>query len=301
MKDCGAPPAAAPESASSARHRPWRVRGPPSNVAGTLIVDGSLPLPSGRGRSMGLGGCSGSFSAACSAPSRSRKRWYALLVFEGLCRGRRRMGRPAGTTGNGKALRRRADVSRGRRRNGACWLQLDGHPWTARKGVAVPVTPGDEIGCKGTKPGTGFKVRAGPTFHFDYWWSMTSSLALPAAIFRGGTSVSVYPTFLAARERNLALRRSGSRTRLLPLIGVASPCDRCHLWRPGGAGRPLGSYRPPELDPGLGTRRPSRRVWIAFGSTSALGGVDRARIGTLTSPRERDGARMRTARRRSAS
>lgn len=55
-------------------------------------------------------------------------------------------------------------------KNGACPLQLDGHPWTAKKGVAVPVTPGEhEIECKGTKPGTAFKVRAGTTFHFDYW------------------------------------------------------------------------------------------------------------------------------------
>jgi len=55
-------------------------------------------------------------------------------------------------------------------KNGACPLELDGHPWTAKKGVAVPVTPGvHEIECKGTTPGIGFMVRAGTTFHFDYW------------------------------------------------------------------------------------------------------------------------------------
>jgi hypothetical protein len=55
-------------------------------------------------------------------------------------------------------------------KNGTCPLQLDGHPWTAKAGTAVPVTPGDhEIECKGIKPGASFNVRAGTTFHFDYW------------------------------------------------------------------------------------------------------------------------------------
>jgi hypothetical protein len=55
-------------------------------------------------------------------------------------------------------------------KNGACPLELDGHSWTAKKGLAVAVTPGvHEIDCIGSKPGTSFEVRAGTTFHFDYW------------------------------------------------------------------------------------------------------------------------------------
>jgi hypothetical protein len=55
-------------------------------------------------------------------------------------------------------------------KNGACPLKLDEHPWTAKKGVPVPVTPGiHEIECVGTTPGTSFEVCVGTTFHFDYW------------------------------------------------------------------------------------------------------------------------------------
>jgi hypothetical protein len=55
-------------------------------------------------------------------------------------------------------------------KNGACPLELDGRPWTAKKGVAVPVMPGvHEIDCVGTKPGTSFEVHAGTTLRFDYW------------------------------------------------------------------------------------------------------------------------------------
>jgi hypothetical protein len=53
---------------------------------------------------------------------------------------------------------------------GACPLELDGHPWTANRGVAVAVAPGvHQIDCVGVKSGIGFEVQAGTTFHFDYW------------------------------------------------------------------------------------------------------------------------------------
>jgi len=51
-----------------------------------------------------------------------------------------------------------------------CPLVLDGHPWTAKNGVAAPISPGfHDIDCRGITPGTRFEARAGKTFHFDYW------------------------------------------------------------------------------------------------------------------------------------
>jgi hypothetical protein len=53
--------------------------------------------------------------------------------------------------------------------NGACPLMLDRQPWTLKKGVAGPVTPGvHSLGCKG-EDGIAFRVEHGTTFHFDYW------------------------------------------------------------------------------------------------------------------------------------
>jgi hypothetical protein len=49
-------------------------------------------------------------------------------------------------------------------------LVLDGHPWTAKKGVAAPISPGVHVlGRRGIDSGCSFEARAGMTFRFDYW------------------------------------------------------------------------------------------------------------------------------------
>jgi hypothetical protein len=56
-----------------------------------------------------------------------------------------------------------------------CLLFVDGHPWGHAVHASAPVTPGRHtIEChfsdgSGQGGGITFTVRAGTTFHFDYW------------------------------------------------------------------------------------------------------------------------------------
>lgn len=51
-----------------------------------------------------------------------------------------------------------------------CPLLLDGKPWSGTVGVPVPLLPGPHtIDCAGTTPPMTIELRAGHTFHLDYW------------------------------------------------------------------------------------------------------------------------------------
>lgn len=52
----------------------------------------------------------------------------------------------------------------------SCPLILDGKPWTGKVGEPEPLAVGvHSIECRGTTPATGFEIRSGRVFHFEYW------------------------------------------------------------------------------------------------------------------------------------